>query len=110
MKNVRLKFLLLVAAIGLFTSFSKPVSATEIPSLSLDSQSEIVTQPLSNGRQFVAITVTYNKFPPLQHWYDNGVRRGWLNRGAYNYANGKYYCSYSGYIYYNAPITRKILN
>ncbi len=95
---------LLFAALALFLFPKDSVFASEHNSLDRETETAVSVQN-TNGKQYVVINRTTTSFPPHQIWFDNGTKRGWLTRGYYEYAAGAWYATYSGYIYYNAPIS-----
>lgn len=91
MKKILLTFF---SALLLFTSFygstDRSASASELNN--------------DNGREYVVIKKNFNSFPPTTYFYNRGDKRGTLNRSYYDYSNGIWYTTYTGYIFYNAPI------
>lgn len=91
MKKMLLTFFsVLLLLVGFYGSTDRSVSAAELNS--------------DNGREHVVITLNFNTRPPLTYFYNRGDKRGYLNRSYYEYSNGIWYTTYSGYLYYNVPI------
>lgn len=91
------KLLVLISSFLMIASvlFATPVDAAE-------------TQ--NNGREYVVISLTWDTRPPLTYWYERGDKRGRLNRSYYEYSNvtGKWYSTYTGYVFYNAPLLNNL--